>query len=118
MSDGWTMKKGDLLPELDVILRDGYDAVDLSGATSATLQMALKATFLSGGTPEVTGTVDIDADQSNNTGRVTYTWVSGDTDDAGEYYAEFQVLYGTKTITYPNDGYYIVEILDDVSANA
>jgi len=112
MADEWFMKKGDTLPVLDVILRDGHDAVDLTSATSATFKMVSEAGLASGASPKVSSAATIETE----TGRVTYAWSTGDTDTPGVYAAEIEVLYGTNTITYPNSGYYKITVLDDVTS--
>ncbi len=112
----WAMKKDDLLPIFDVTLRDGHDAVDLSSATSATFKMASITDFESGAVPKISAAAVIDADQVNNKGRVTYTWASGDTDTTDEYYVEIEVLYSAKTVTYPNGGYYRLDVLDNLDS--
>lgn len=117
MSVGWKMKKGDLLPILDVILRDSYGPVSLGGATSATFRMATPAAVAAGDTPKVEATADIDTDQVVNPGKVTYTWSTGDTDTPGTYWGEIVVLYSSKEITYPNGGYYEIIILENVEEN-
>ncbi len=114
MATGWKMKKDDLLPILEVVLRDSYGPVGLGGATSAKFLMSTPADVAANAAPKITATADIDGDQVANPGKVTYTWASGDTDTPGTFYAEIEVLYGSKTITYPNGGYYEVTILEDV----
>ncbi len=115
MAIDWITKKNDLLPILDVVLEDADGPVDLSGVTSLNFKMILKSSL--GGTPKVSAAAVPDPDQATNTGKVTYTWQSGDTDTPGVYYGEFEALYGTNPLTFPNNSYYIVEIVDDVDEN-
>lgn len=115
MSADWTMKKNDLLPVWSVTLQDADGAVDLSGAASAKLMMILKTNL--GGTPKIDAAVVIDPDQVGNKGKVTYTWVSGNTDTPGVYLGEVEVLFGTDPLTFPNDTYYTFAIIDDVDEN-
>lgn len=115
MAANWIMKKNDLLPVLTVTLEDANGAIDLSGATSAKFKMILKDDL--GGTPKIDATAAIDPDQVTNKGKVTYTWVSGDTDTVGTFLGEFEVLYGAKPLTFPNSSYYVVAIVDDVDVN-
>lgn len=115
MAADWTTKKNDLLPILSVTLQDANGAVDLSGATSIKFQMILKANM--GGTPKVDAAAVADPDQVTNKGLITYTWASGDTDTPGTYLGEFEALYGTSPLTFPNDSYYIIAIVDDVDIN-
>ena len=115
MAADWTMKKDDLLPLMELTLEDVDGAVDLSGATSAKLKMILKDEM--GSTPKIDTAVAIDGDQVTNKGKVVYTWVDGDTDTPGTYLGEVEVLYGAKPLTFPNDSYYIIAIVDDVDSN-
>lgn len=115
MAADWTMKKNDLLPLFEVILEDVDGPVDLSGASSAKLKAILKDDM--GSTPKIDAVVAIDSDQVANKGKVKYTWVDGDTDTKGVLLAEVEVLYGSKPLTFPNDSYYIISIVDDVDAN-
>jgi hypothetical protein len=114
MAADWTMKKNDLLPELEVTCEDADGGVDLSGATSAKLLMSQKDIFRAGGAPKIDAAVTIDPDQVTNKGKVKYTWISGDTDTADTFYAEIEVMYGAKPLTFPNGSYYVIKILDDV----
>lgn len=115
MAADWTMKKDDLLPVLILTLEDVNGAVDLSGASSAKLKMILRNSL--GSTPKINAAITIDPDQVANKGKVTYTWQGGDTDTVGNYYAEVEVLYGTDPLTFPNNKYYTVSIIDDVDSN-
>ncbi len=115
MAVDWTTKKNDLLPILSVTLQDANGAVDLSGATSIKFLMVLKDNM--GAAPKIDAVATPDPDQITNKGLVTYTWVSGDTDTSGTYLAEFEVLYGTDPLTFPNNTYYIIAIIDDVDEN-
>ena len=115
MAADWIMKKNDLLPLMELTLEDADGAVDLSSATSAKLKIILKGDL--GAAPKIDAAVAIDGDQVTNKGKVTYTWVAGDTDTVGIYYGEVEVLYGTKPLTFPNDSYYIIAIVDDVDSN-
>ena len=112
MTADWTTKKNDLLPILSVTLQYADGAVDLSGASSIKFLMILKADM--GDAPKIDATATPDPDQVTNKGKVTYTWVSGDTDTPGNYLGEFEVLYGTDPLTFPNASYYIIAIIDDV----
>lgn len=49
-------------------------------------------------------------------GIVRYNWVAADTDTVGTYQAEFEVTYADASIeTFPNDGYIVVRIIDDIT---
>lgn len=48
-------------------------------------------------------------------GEVWVVWAPGETDAAGVYRAEFEVLYDDgKRETFPNDGYINIQILNDL----
>lgn len=47
-------------------------------------------------------------------GKVTYDWISGDTDVAGSYFAEVQTTVGGKQLSYPNDGQLLIEVVSDL----
>ena len=115
MAANWTMKKGDLLPILDVTLEDANGAVDLSGATSINFKMVLNDNL--GSAPKIDAAATPDPDQVTNKGKCTYTWASDDTDTVGVFYGEFEADYAGKKLTFPNDSYYIIAIVDDVDTN-
>lgn len=49
-------------------------------------------------------------------GIVSYQWVSGDTDDPGEYNAEFEVHFNDGRIeSYPNSEYLTVHIIEGLN---
>jgi len=48
-------------------------------------------------------------------GIVRYDWVSGNTADAGDFVAEFEVLNAGKVETYPNSGHINVVITPDIA---
>lgn len=103
------MKVGNLLPILSAQLRDQTGAaLDLSsGGTTVKLVMKNRAT---GAVKINNQPCAIVAPASG--GNVTYTWAGTDTDTAGEYDAEFQVLLGGLTpMTVPNDGGFPIVIL-------
>ena len=115
MAADWTTKKDDLLPILSVTLEDINGPVDLSGASSINFKMILKDDL--GQTPKIDAIAIPDPDQVTNKGQITYAWVDGDTDTPGTYYGEFEALYGASPLTFPNDTYYIIGIIDDVDEN-
>lgn len=115
MAADWTMKKNDLLPIWSVTLQDADGAVDLTGVSSVTLKMVLRDDM--GATPKIDAAGVPDPDQVTNKGKMTYTWVNGDTDTPGIYNAEVEALFGTDPLTFPNDSFYTILILDDVDEN-
>lgn len=48
-------------------------------------------------------------------GEVWFVWAPGETDTAGVYRAEFEVVYQDgRRETFPNDGYISIQILEDL----
>jgi hypothetical protein len=107
------IKNGDTSPAYVVDLQDDVDstpaAINLTSATSVTFKMRPTGTT---GAPTVDAVMDITTAAS---GRVTYEWQAGDTDDPGEYDVEFEILWNDSTIeTVPNSGYMTVHVTDDL----
>lgn len=101
----FTLKVGDLLPDLRVVLRDADSvAVDLSGATGVEFHMRPMAGMSGPTIIRAAQVVDALA------GLVLVSWSAGDTDVAGLYEAEFQVTWSGKPYTFPNDGNLTVQI--------
>jgi hypothetical protein len=78
---GFYIKQNDTRPVYLTTLQDNVDttptAIDLTNATGVKFKMR---THGSTGTPKVNGTM---AFVDKPTGKVSYTWVTGDTDTAG-----------------------------------
>ena len=95
------VKRNDTEP-LEAILLGGtgnkLKPFDLTGASSVTFRMEQID-----GTKSVTGAcVIVDADA----GEVRYNWAAGNTDTAGGYRVEFEVVWpGGRSRTFPNKGY-------------
>lgn len=75
-------------------------------AAPNTLQLAL----VKDGTPITTSGAG-SGSHSLLSGRLSYTWQTGDTDTAGTYHAEFITLKDAKPFTYPNAEPFLVEIV-------
>lgn len=86
---------------------DQGNAVDVTAATVTFIMLAKGGT-----TPKVNGTAMV-TDGVN--GMVSYTPIGADTDTAGDFTAEFQVI-GTDSSkrTFPNPGYIAVTITADL----
>lgn len=106
----FSIKRNDTEPPLKATLEDGDgDPVDVSGAT-VTFHMKESR---SGQT-----VVDKPATLVNDgeDGQVKYSWDGEDTEDAGEYDAEFEVEYGAGGVeTFPNSGFLTVEVDEDIA---
>lgn len=105
----FTIKQDDLLPAIEVALLDGNGAaVDLTGATQVRFLMRLPR----GTQPKVAAATTVVTPAA---GVVRYDWVTGNTDKAGTYRAEWEVTFpGSKPMTFPSDGYDTVSITADL----
>ncbi len=111
----FTIKRNDLLPVLEAILKDAEDKpVDLTLATGVVFHMREE----DAGSLKIDG-VDGAIDANPQTGKVSYVWVSNgtkDTDTSGLFLGEFEVTWtGGKIQTFPSKGYISIEIVDDLS---
>lgn len=102
------IKTNDTGPVLSVTLTDANgNGIGLAGASARFHMKAFGATSLKIDQP-ATITDDVN-------GVVKYDWVVGDTDTAGTYYGEIEVLYGDATVeTFPNNGYFTIIIKEDL----
>lgn len=90
------INQNDTSPEIEYDLYSKGELVNLTGAS---------VQFVMGALVDAPGVI------VNNTGRVKYVWVEGDTAIAGTHKANFQVIFANgKRETYPNDGYLMIVI--------
>jgi hypothetical protein len=107
----FTIKTGDTYPPLGAVLDDDGTPVDLTAADSVRLILKLESpSTVVEGAAAVTSAAG---------GAVEYEWAAGDTDQAGEYQGEWEVTWDAGSTppsvqTFPNDGYFSVEILADL----
>jgi len=103
-----SIKQGDRRPAAPATIKRGTAIVDLTNATSVTFKLRRKSF--------VDLTVDAEADiLSAVDGTVEYRWAVGDTDLAGEYQAEWEVLWSDGTPeTFPTMGYDLCMIYSDL----
>lgn len=107
------MKRHDLLPVLELVIGDNLGPRDLTNASSITLLLTNVET---GALLPIGGVMSKDADQVNNTGRCVYEWADGDTDVAGKYKAEVEVIWSNnKPETFPSVGTFTVKINADLN---
>lgn len=88
----------DRLPILSRTFEDEDGPIDLSGS-AITIKLR-KA----GASTVVSGSMTPDPDQVNNKGVATYSWGATDTQVPGKWWAQFRVVVGGKTMTFPNTG--------------
>lgn len=105
---GFTVKQGDTSPAIEVTLKDlNGDVINLAGA-SVRFHMSTKG---------LKALVDEQAtlvDAPN--GRVKYVWSPGDTDVAGEHFAEWEITYSDgSTETFPSAKYIRVQVLQQIA---
>src|SRR6476661_4228042 len=101
----FTIKQGSIGASLDVtLLNDDGTPVDLTDADAVTLvlrpeesadEVWSKAALFRG---------------DRTSGQIRYVWASADTVDAGTFFGEFAVHFTAGPITYPVDGYLLIEI--------
>lgn len=105
----WKHKRHDTYPVLTATLSDAAGtAVDVSGATIKFIMRKVGETE-----PTVNAAMTFVTDGTN--GQVKYTWQTGDTEDAGLYYCEYQVTYaGGEVQTFPTVGFDKVHIYGDL----
>lgn len=104
------IKTGDTTSSIAAILTDDDgDAVDISGAT-----VRFHMAPISGATtPVINASANNDQSGVTNIGHVHYAWSAGQTATAGLYLAEWEVVYSSgATQTFPNAGYFLVQITE------
>lgn len=109
----FTIKRDDTRPVYVVPLVSDFgganDPIPLGDATEVLFIMRAAGET---GAPKVNAEADI-TDAPN--GEVTYTWATGDTDEAGEFEVEFQITWSDGGVqTVPNDSYFTVIVKEDL----
>lgn len=104
----WYWKANDTAPAIEGQLTDSSGSpVDVTGASVTFIMKAV-----GGNTPKINAAATIVTAAS---GIVKYTPATGDTDTAGDYLAEFQVIFGDGSKeTFPNPAYLAVTITADL----
>lgn len=115
----FTINRGDLYPPLETTLEKRnkstgeWEPLDLTNAVSVTLIMVSDRPS---GT-KVTGVCSVPAPATS--GQIEYPWEAGDTEVAGQYRAQFEIVWSnSKPQTVPNSGYHVVEIQPDLAGDA
>lgn len=101
-----SIKKGSTSTPLCATLKDSEGVIDLGGADSVELIMTRKS-----GTVKIDGKAMTIVDAAN--GEVQYAWEAEDVDEAGTYYIEIRINYGSNYEIVPNYGA-ISFVIDDV----
>lgn len=102
-----TMKQHDTYPPLTATLTDLNGPINLTTATSVKLILRDDADAVT-----VSGTCTI---VSAAAGTVSYTWITGNTDQVGSYKGEFEITWATGKIeTVPNDSYFTFAVVADL----
>lgn len=105
MSKEFIIKQNDTLPTLTAILKDANDQVVNLAACTVTFKMGTESAAKVTGATTITDTVN---------GAVSYQWAASDTDTAGVFLGEFEVVNsaGLKE-TFPNSEPFRVVIRPD-----
>lgn len=109
-SSTFVIKRHARRPYLRILLKDSEGvAFDLTGASSATFLMY-----------DSTGTVKVNSpavlESPLTTGVVKYQWGATDTNTAGEFRGEFDILYtGGEKLTVPVKGNLAIRIYEDLN---
>lgn len=107
-----SMKRGDLLPVLEVRL--AYAEGDLSAAIPPGTPVRLTMKGRGDSAPKIDKAPASIVSSANGEVVVRYEWALGDTDNTGTYQVEVEFTVGGKTLTAPSAGYLTVRIEDDL----
>jgi len=106
MSSEFIMKQFDTLPILTAILKDANGVVMNLSNTTVTFKMGTEISIKVTGATTITDTLG---------GAVKYEWDPNDTDTAGVFFGEFEVVHlSGKKETFPNNEPFRVVIRPDV----
>ncbi len=113
----FSIKQNDTRPPYVVALLNDYRgpseaALPLTNADTIRFLMRLKGEP-DGSTPKVDGAMTVVG--SPALGVVSYEWQAADTNAIGDYEVEVEITWNDGGIeTVPNDGYFDLEVLDDL----
>lgn len=106
----FTIKRGDRLPAIEMILRDHAGAPIPLDAEGVAVRVLMRRPGTA--TPTVSAIAEI-VDAVG--GRVRHAWAAADTEVPGVYRLEAEITYADgRRLTCPSDGYRTVEVLDDL----
>lgn len=107
----FTIKRNDLLPELVLTITADGVAVNLTGFTPVFNMVLVKNGKRVAPAKVARGAMTIlDAPA----GKVKYSWVSGNTNTAGDYLAEVEIGTPGGPFTSPNTSYISISIVEDL----
>jgi hypothetical protein len=105
----FTIKKGDTLPILAVVLKDGAGTpVDVSTASAKTFRM--RKADASAHVRTVDRACAFTTDGSN--GAVQIALTADETAIPGDYFGEFAITIGSDIQTFPSDSYIAIKVVD------
>ena len=106
----FAIKSGDTKPDLTATLLDANGAaVDITGAA---VKFSMKQLGKSSAKISKAAVTIVLA----TAGTVKYVWGASNTDTPGEFEGEFEVTFGDSTVlTFPNDGYFTIEMLPQIA---
>lgn len=115
--DRFHIKRGDRLPYIEATLLDGDgNPVTLTGITGVDFHMKLPGADTAKVDAPAVIVQTVEHEDDGTTGRVRYEWAEDDTEDAGEFDAEWQVTTGAGLpVTFPNPGHTTVIITADLA---
>ena len=114
MAKEFTIKRNDTLPALQICLIDrgclgGKESYNLTGVTGVTFTMASEC----GDYKIFNKTAQI---ISFSAGTIQYNWSAEDTDEAGRFVGEFQMLYSDgNVLSIPQNGHINILITKDLN---
>jgi hypothetical protein len=108
------IKRGDTAPSLIATIYDkgclGQSGrFNLSGATSVSFSMTNQngALIISSNIAQIV---------SASNGIIQYSWQEGDTEQEGNYYGEFEIIFGDgKKMSLPREGFINIKITEDIN---
>lgn len=104
----FTIKQSDTSPSLQATLKDAAGtAINLNGCTVKFHMKSLAGAVVINETMTIVNA---------SGGVVKYDWQPADTDEAGTFYAEFQVTYSDLSVeTFPNTGNIVIMIIPELN---
>ena len=117
-TEAFTIKRGDTLPAIERALKFDDGSLPPALSTASSIRFIILATD-SAGDPDLTATPTIGTATAivDDDRRVaSYSWTVSDTGTVGTFLGEFEVVYPTGRLTFPNgSGQYItINVVQDL----